>query len=487
MGKAEERVRIVMVSPGDVADERAVAHSVVDELNRGVAAVRGCRLSLWRWETDARSGMHLDGPPGLIDELMDIEDADVVVGVFWKRFGTPTGDADSGTEHELRRAWAAREDQGRPEVMVYFCVRPYSPKTSEETTQWGRVLDFRRELPTQQLWWHYTTVRQFEQLLREHLTRFVLSGVAAPERVTVPDPAPAEAAVRRLRFNLPAVAASFIGREEELVALDDALVVADRGVITQAITGLGGVGKSQLAARYVQQRADGYDVVAWIGAEDGGTNDLAKLAVKLGVPIEGTSPSERAQMALDWLSASAERWLLVLDNIASPEQLEGLLPRGGSGQVIVTSRDHALRQFGPMLAVDVFSEDTATMYLTDRAGRPGDLRAARQLARALGCLPLALSHAAAYCQSGTSFADYVQLLGELPARELFDSRPELSYSQTVASTWKVSIQVATAAAPLAAEILEMAAHLAATRSPNRCLRASLIGPPRQDVSASRAR
>jgi len=56
---AEEHIRMVVVSPGDVARERVVAQAVVDELNRGVAADRGCRLSLWRWEVDARPGMHL--------------------------------------------------------------------------------------------------------------------------------------------------------------------------------------------------------------------------------------------------------------------------------------------------------------------------------------------------------------------------------------------------------------------------------------------
>jgi tetratricopeptide (TPR) repeat protein len=262
-----------------------------------------------------------------------------------------------------------------------------------------------------------------------------------------------------VRFNLPAVAASFTGREEELDALDDALGVADRAVITQTITGLGGVGKSQLAARYVQQRADGYDIVAWIRAEDGGIADLSALAGKLGASVEGLSPSVRAQIALVWLCAGAQRWLLVLDNVERPEQLEYCRPRTGSGRVLVTSRDRTLRQFGPVLSVDVFDENTATTYLTDRADRPGDERAARELAGALGCLPLALSHAAAYCQSGTSFSDYLDLLGELPARELFDSHSELSYAQTVASTWKTSTQAVSKDAALATNVLEMAAHL----------------------------
>src|SRR5918997_2388529 len=152
-------IRVVLVSPGDVARERAVAQAVGGELNRGVAGDRGCQLLLWRWETDARPGMHLEGPQGLVDELMDIQDADVVVGVFWKRFGTPTSEAQSGTAHELRRAWTAWKKDGRPEVMVYFCTRAYSPSTVDELVQWQHVLEFRDELPEQPLFWKYGAVR----------------------------------------------------------------------------------------------------------------------------------------------------------------------------------------------------------------------------------------------------------------------------------------------------------------------------------------
>ena len=143
MSTTVRHVRVVVVSPGDVAPERDAIQGVVDELNAGIAADRGCVLSVWRWETDARPGLHLEGPQGLIDDNMDIEQADVVIGVFWKRFGTPTHDAGSGTEHELRRAWAAWSERGRPDVMVYFCTRPYFPDTREEIAQADRVLAFR--------------------------------------------------------------------------------------------------------------------------------------------------------------------------------------------------------------------------------------------------------------------------------------------------------------------------------------------------------
>jgi tetratricopeptide (TPR) repeat protein len=446
-------IRVVVVSPSDVQRERDAIQRVVSELNGGVATDRGCHLSLWRWETDAWPALHLEGPQGAIDEQMKIEQADVVVGIFWRRFGTPTHDEGSGTEHELRLAWAAWREHRRPEVMIYFCTRAFSPTTREQTDQAGRVLEFQQELPHEQLSWTYRTVPQFEALARHHLTRFLLDRVIPP-RPTAPTPT----TVARVRFNLPPVAAAFTGREADLDAIDDALGVADRVVVTQAITGLGGVGKTQLAARYVQQRAGDYDVTAWIRAEDGGVADLAALAGHLGIAVEGLSPADVAQASLAWLTASDRRWLLVLDNVASAAQLRDLIPGGSSGRVLVTSRDRALRQFGPVLTVDVFDEPTATAYLAERAGRPADRDAAR-LARALGCLPLALSHAASYCQSGTCFADYLELLEALPASELFDTNPELFYERTVASTWRTSIKAAEDTAPLAREALELAAYL----------------------------
>ena len=450
MSERVQRVRVVLVSPGDVAKERASAQLVVDELNRTVAADRGLVLSLWRWETDAYPAMHLDGPQGVIDDFMDIAQADLVIGVFWKRFGTATGTAKSGTEHELRRAWAAWMKTGRPQVMVYFCTRAHTPASCDETRQWGQVVDFQRGLPREQLWWSFGKRREFIDLLREHLTRFVLNHWPTLMDAT---------SNWRMRFNLPTVAASFAGRDRELDELDEAMEGANRAVITQAIAGLGGVGKSQLAARYTQRCAERYAIVAWIRAEDGGIADLAALAAKLGDVPTGSAPADLAQLALDRLGAIDERWLLVLDNVESAAQLEDLLPRSGNGHVLVTSRDRDLEQFARVLVVDVFDEDTATRYLTERARRPHDAPAARMVARALGCLPLALSHAAAYCRFGTGYSEYLELLDDLPVRDMFDRHPERSYSETVATTWRASITAAADAASIAPRLLDMAAHL----------------------------
>ncbi len=462
---------MVVLSPGDVAEERDTVELVVEELNRQVAREHGCQLSLWRWETDTRSGMHIAGPQGLIDERMQIADADIAIGIFWKRFGTPTADAQSGTEHELRRAWAAWRANNRPDVMVYFCQRPWFPTNPDESEQLHRVMTFRAELPEEHLWWSYTTPVEFERLVRAHLQDVIIRRAAqAP-----PAPAGSERPRAAVRFNLPLVPRLFVGRTRELEALEEALQVADRAVVSQAITGLGGVGKSRLAEHYLSAHLDDYDIVAWIRAEDGGIADLAGLAAALGEPVDGLSPAERRDLALEHLGRVEERWLLVLDNIDSPAQLADCLPHTGNGRVLVTSRHRELRQFAPALSLDVFDPDTAIEYLIERAERPDDRAGAQRLAQALGYLPLALSHSAAFCAEGTSFADYLELLDALPAEDLFDSSPEVFYTQTIASTWRASIQAASASAPLAGELLELAAHLAPDAIP-RSLFEVVINP-----------
>ena len=111
-------VRVVVASPSDVLAERDSLPAVLEELNNGIARDRGLRLELARWETDAYPGFHPNGPQGLIDPLLCIEDCDLLIGLFWKRFGTPVTDAQSGTEHEFRRAYNAWKQNRRPQIMV---------------------------------------------------------------------------------------------------------------------------------------------------------------------------------------------------------------------------------------------------------------------------------------------------------------------------------------------------------------------------------
>jgi hypothetical protein len=130
-------------------------------------------LEVGGWDTDAYPGFHPEGPQGLIDACLAIEDCDVFIGVFWKRFGTPVPDAGSGTEHEIRKARAAWREKERPQIMVYFNEAPYFPQSSEEAKQQLRVLEFRETFPKEGLWWPYSGADDFERKLRGHLTGFL--------------------------------------------------------------------------------------------------------------------------------------------------------------------------------------------------------------------------------------------------------------------------------------------------------------------------
>jgi hypothetical protein len=273
------------------------------------------------------------------------------------------------------------------------------------------------------------------------------------------------AAVRREHqfFRVPRVVDHFTGRDDLLAQVDATLSQRHAGVITQAVSGLGGVGKTQLAAAYMAAHYSEFDIAAWIRAEDGGTAALSDLAVALALPVAGRTPPERANDVLAFLSSTDRSWLLVFDNVPGPQALAGL-PVSGHGRILVTSRHRGgYGAFGTELPVDVFAPATAREFLLARSGRTEmEATDADAVAAALGYLPLALAHAGAYSAagSGVPFGEYLALLEHLPSQEMFDSNRENFYEQTVAATWDTSISATERQAPLARRVLEMAAFLA---------------------------
>src|SRR5216684_4466242 len=102
--KQSQVLRIVVASPGDVKEERKILEEVVTALNREIAEDHDLVIKFSGWEFDAYPGFHINGPQGLIDLVLQIENCDLFIGIFWTRFGTATFDAKSGTEHEFRKA-----------------------------------------------------------------------------------------------------------------------------------------------------------------------------------------------------------------------------------------------------------------------------------------------------------------------------------------------------------------------------------------------
>ena len=166
-------IKIIVASPSDVQAERDLVDKVAEELNRSDANALGLQLKVVRWEKDAHPGFHKKGPQGLIDPHLGIPKSDLFIGILWKRFGTPTETAQSGTEHEFQQAYQSWKRKRRPEIMVYFNQEPYTTQTPEEEEQKESVLKFRKEFPREGLSWSYKGERDFERQLRTHLTQFI--------------------------------------------------------------------------------------------------------------------------------------------------------------------------------------------------------------------------------------------------------------------------------------------------------------------------
>ena len=252
--------------------------------------------------------------------------------------------------------------------------------------------------------------------------------------------------------------AVFTGRGQVLEKLRDQLLGAtQRVVIPQALHGLGGVGKTQVALEYAHRFRADYDVVWWIPAlqPDSIRSALAMLAGRIGLRV-GDNVAEAANAALEALRRGTPyaRWLLIFDNADDPAELEQFLP-GGDGHVLITSRDPAWTQFAKPIAVDVFAEEEATLHLLRRV--PGLTQdSAVKIGRALGFLPLAIEQVAAWLEATSMPAsEYLNALEHETASTLTLSTKE--FPQSVALTWNVSFRQLREASPAAARLLELLA------------------------------
>jgi len=261
--------------------------------------------------------------------------------------------------------------------------------------------------------------------------------------------------------NLPAAYPNFTGRGRLLEMLEDQLRRrTDVAVIqARAIHGLGGVGKSQLVLEYTHRHAAEYDLIWWIPAERPTTAlaALAALARQLG--IEELADQQEMMTELFDELRQRDRWLLVYDNAEKPEAITPLLPPGGAGHVLITSRFRAWRRVAEPLPLDVLPRHESVALLLRRTASQ-DEEAAAALAEFLGDLPLALEEAAAYIEeTEIALPDYLRLARERIV-ELFSLDRPVGDEQRVATTWSVSLDQVRTHAPAAEALLELCAFLA---------------------------
>lgn len=182
MPEAVTEITVFVASPGDVAKERKALDAVVAEINRAVGQHEGFRLALRKWETHARPAA--GRPQGVINQQLG--PSDIFVGIMWKRFGTPTGKAGSGTVEEYDEAYAQwkRKRKHKPEILFYFRESKFFPKTKAEIRQIEAVQTFREKVQSRQLAWSYPSAARFPDIVRPHLVEAAraVMGRTAPDR-----------------------------------------------------------------------------------------------------------------------------------------------------------------------------------------------------------------------------------------------------------------------------------------------------------------
>ncbi|MFH9250868.1 FxSxx-COOH system tetratricopeptide repeat protein [Streptomyces lydicus] len=279
---------------------------------------------------------------------------------------------------------------------------------------------------------------------------------------------------------IPSRAQSFQRRTEA----DRLRAVADGGgtaVLVQVLTGMGGVGKTQLAAEYALTAWDNgsgnaLDVVVWVTAS--ARSAVVAGYAQAGVELCRADPDDAEQAArtfLAWLTHKAGakpcRWLIVLDDVADPNDLRGLWPPDSiHGRTLVTTRRRDAALSGEdrrLVEVGLFTEAEAVAYLTRSLAAHGRQEPEEQLtalASDLGYLPLALAQAAAYViDSGDDVAAYRELLADR-ATTLADTAPDRlpdDQALPLAAVWSLSIDRADTLRPagLARPMLQLTAML----------------------------
>ena len=251
---------------------------------------------------------------------------------------------------------------------------------------------------------------------------------------------------------------NFTGRQNLLDSLRAALTSGQTAALT-AISGMGGVGKTQLALEYAYRYVSQYQAVLWVPSEEPAAlaSAFAGLAQVLGLP-EADEPEQgiAIKAVLRWLDTH-QGWLLVFDNAPGPQELDEYLPQGASGHVLITSRYPNWRGVANPLSVQEFQRDESIDFLLKRTGAT-DRASANELADVLGDLPLALEQAGAYVeQTGGSLADYLSLFQTRHQELLQLETAPAGYEHTIATTWTISLQQLP---ETAADLLNLCAFLA---------------------------
>ena len=183
------KIRIFISSPSDVSAERDVLEDLIkNDLQLTLGREKNLFLEPVRWETHARPAIG-DIQSNIFTQLGHY---DIFVGVFWKRFGTPTGNYESGSELEFRDAYKRWEEDNHRPVMMYFCDRKIDLDVElneriviDVVRQAQKVKAFRQEIESKGLCWTFTDTDELRLIAFRHLYDAIQDLIKKNEELSV--------------------------------------------------------------------------------------------------------------------------------------------------------------------------------------------------------------------------------------------------------------------------------------------------------------
>jgi tetratricopeptide (TPR) repeat protein len=264
--------------------------------------------------------------------------------------------------------------------------------------------------------------------------------------------------------DIPQEPSGFQPRPGLLAELDGA---SSRVPVIHAVTGMPGVGITQLAAEYARARlAAGWRLVAWVDAGSTWTLLAGVAAVAEAAGLSGGSGRDAADAALllrHRLETDGDRCLLVFDNATDPDALRPFVPVVGAARVLITSNLQSVADLGASVPVDVFTAEEAVAFLTGLTGLP-DADGAAAVASELGYLPLALAQAAGVIAGHhLAYETYLNRLRVLSAQEHLVRKEGQPYPDGAAETVLLSLDAVRAddQAVVCTRVMEVIAVLSA--------------------------
>jgi tetratricopeptide (TPR) repeat protein len=281
----------------------------------------------------------------------------------------------------------------------------------------------------------------------------------------------------------------FVGRESYLAALRKHFIGDAAEGKHQALYGLGGMGKSQIALEYAYRHREAYTLVWWLPAEDPTALGLAysrlarAVGLKLGPDVSLDDVRHRVRRVLSQLSD----WLIIFDNAADAGAIKNFLPLQRSGHVLITSQSADWGDVAMPVPVRPLQRSESIEFLHKRvpaaaatadAGDAGDL--ADKLAQSLGDLPLALEQAAVVMeQTHTGYDRYLKRFETHWAELLQEGLQRGDHPDSLGMTLELSFRQIEEDSPASAALMYFCAFLAPDNIGKQLLKASveLLPPP----------